>query len=67
MSFNNFYLWRNTAQNLEFCIDEIENQTFEFDDELETKAYINVLELLKSVKENDFNLDNLLEEAKKHL
>ena len=67
MSYNSFYLWRNTAQNLEYCIDDIQNQTFDFngEDNGEIEAYIKMLELLQTTKEIDFDL--LLKEAKSHL
>ena len=68
MSYNNHYQWPNTVKNLEYCLDDIENNTFDiYDDKDNTKAYIEILTLFKKIKDNDFDIDLLIDSAKRSL
>ena len=68
MSYNNHYRWPNTAKNLEYCLDDIKNNTFDiYDDKDNTKAYIEILTLFKKIKDNDFDIDLLIDSAKRSL
>ena len=68
MSYNNHYQWPNTAKNLEYCLDDIENNIFDiYDDKDNTKAYIEILTLFKKIKDNDFDIDLLIDSAKRSL